>query len=557
MRRWMLWPTLALIAVAVGVIWAVAPLGPANALSQPDAAGSQTESQQMAPAETSDADDSGTVMPTSTATSHTQSPSVQLDANAWLDSLSTDQLNSLIAAAGQRATKQAIQQIAPSVVRIDVAKRASSSQMDELFRQFWPFRQEPPQTQQAPVQNAIGSGFFIDYQGQRFVLTNDHVVSGATSIRLSLPNGATMPAETIGADPRLDLAVLRPQADHPDLGSVAVAELGTSGSLEVGDWVTAIGNPFGLDHSVTAGIVSSLGRDITRPDGSGRMLDMIQTDAAINPGNSGGPLVDAKGRVVGINTAIVSNGSQGSLGIGFAVPIDPVQKILNQLVNEGQVTRAWLGVYIADLSPQYARYFGVEPHSGVLVQSPISGSPADGVLQSEDIIRSVDGQRTMRVEDLQNAIQYRAPGETVQLTILRNGQEMTVELTLGTRPESDELSNRSEQQPSQPEVPQQQVEPASALGLTVQPNSPEIAEQLGLQTTTGMVIAHIEPGSPAALTDGLQPRQVILEVNGTEIATVQDWNEAVNNLGDEPLVALRVLTNTQSGPVESLVIVSR
>ena len=570
MRRWMLWSTLALLAVAIGVIWAAAPLGPTNAMSQPDAA-AQTESQQMQPQDTGDASDAGdtetsddanaggTVVPASTSTAGAQSPSVQLDANAWLDSLSVEQLNSLIAAAGQRATKQAIHQIAPSVVRIDVTKeRRSGGMLDEEFlRRFWPFQTPENPQGQLPPQQSIGSGFFIDYQGERLVLTNDHVVDGATSIRLSLPNGATMRAETIGTDPRLDLAVLRPEANHPDLDSVTVADLGASGSLEVGDWVTAIGNPFGLNHSVTAGIVSSLNRDVPRPNASGQFVDMIQTDAAINPGNSGGPLVDAKGRVVGINTAILSNGSQGSLGIGFAVPIDPVKKVLNQLVNEGQVTRAWLGVYIADLSPQYARYFGVEPHSGVLVQSPISGSPADGVLQSEDIILSVDGQRTRRVEDLQNAIQYRTPGETVQLTILRNGQEMAVELTLGTRPSSGELSSRSGQQPSQRQDPEQQAEPASALGLTVQANSPEIAEQLGLQTTAGMVIAHIEPGSPAALADGLQARQVILELNGTEIATVQDWNEAVNSLGDNPLVALRVLTNTQSGPVESLVIVSR
>ena len=561
MRRWMLWPTLALVALAVGLVWTVAPLGPTDAMSQPEAPSSQTESEEMAPEGSGKApsDDNGTVAPASTAAVGAQTPSAEVEADAWLRSLSADQLDSLIAAAGQRATKQAINHIAPSVVRIDVTKeRTSGGMLDEEFlRRFWPFQQPENPQQQLPPQQSLGSGFFIDYQGERFVLTNHHVVQGATSIRLSLPNGATMPAETIGSDPRLDLAVLQPQADHPDLASADVAELGDSGSLEVGDWVTAIGNPFGLNHSVTAGIVSSLGRDVPRPNSSGQMLDMIQTDAAINPGNSGGPLVDAKGRVVGINTAILSNGSQGSLGIGFAVPIDPVKRVLNQLVDEGQVTRAWLGVYIADLSPQYARYFDVKPHSGVLVQSPIQGSPADGVLQSEDIIRSVDGQRTERVEDLQNAIQYRSPGDTVRLTILRDGQEMTVEMTLGTRPSSDELSQRSQGQPSQRQEPEQQAEAASALGLTVQPNSPEIAEQLGLQTTQGMVIAHIEPGSPAALTDGLQQRQVILEVNETPIETVQDWNEAVGNLGDDPLVALRVLSNTQSGPVESLVIVSR
>ncbi len=562
MRRWMLWPTLALVALAVGLIWAVTPLAPTDAMSQPDASSPQSESQQATTDDNGDDADGGTVTPASTtATNAQQSPSAQIDADAWLQSLSTDQLNSLIAAAGQRATKQAIDHTAPSVVRIDVTKeRTQSGRLDEeLLRRFWPFQtpENPEQQPELPPQQSLGSGFFIDYRGETFVLTNHHVVRGATGIQLRLPNGARMAAEMIGSDPRLDLAVLEPEPGHPDLGSVSVAELGESASLEVGDWVTAIGNPFGLNHSVTAGIVSSLDRDVPRPNGSGQMTNMVQTDAAINPGNSGGPLVNANGHVVGINTAILSGSSQGSLGIGFAVPIDPVKKVLSQLVSEGQVTRAWLGVYIEDLSPEYARYFDVEPHSGVLVQSPVEGSPADGVLQSEDIIRRVDGQRTERVEDLQNAIQYRSPGETVQLTILRDGEEMTVEMTLGTRPSSNEMSQRSPEQPSQREEPEQQPEPAQALGLTVQPNTAEIAEQLGLQTTQGVVITGIESDSPAALSDELQPRQVILEVNETPIETVQDWNEAVQNLGDEPLVALRVLANTQSGPVESLVIVSR
>ncbi|MFB6286640.1 MAG: trypsin-like peptidase domain-containing protein [Candidatus Bipolaricaulia bacterium] len=566
MRRWMLWPTLALLALAVGLIWAVTPLAPTDAMSQPDASSPQTESQQMKPDDSSgDTDDTTAAPASSTVASAQQSPSAQINADDWLQSLSTDQLNSLIAAAGQRATKQAIEHTAPSVVRIDVTKeRTSSGGLDEeLLKRFWPFQtpenpgQQPEQQPQLPPKKSLGSGFFIDYQGEKYVLTNHHVVRGATGIQLSLPNGAKMSAKVIGSDPRLDLAVLEPEPGHPQLGSVPVAELGDSASLEVGDWVTAIGNPFGLNHSVTAGIVSSLNRDVPRPNGSGQMTNMIQTDAAINPGNSGGPLVNANGHVVGINTAILSGRSQGSLGIGFAVPIDPVKKVLKQLVSQGQVTRAWLGVYIEELSPQYARYFNVEPHSGVLVQSPIEGSPADGVLQSEDIIRRVDGQRTKRVEDLQNAIQYRSPGETVRLTILRDGQQMKVEITLGTRPSSNEMSQRSPEQPSQRKDPEKQPEPASALGLTVKPNTSEIAEQLGFQTTQGVVITGIKPDSPAALSNELQPRQVILEVNETPIKTVQDWNKAVQNLGDDPLVALRVLANTQSGPVESLVIVSR
>jgi len=562
MRRWMLWPTLALVALAVGLIWAVTPLAPTDAMSQPDAGSPQTESQEMKPDDSSGDTDDATAAPASTAVaSAQQSSSAQIEADDWLQSLSTDQLNSLIAAAGQRATKQAIEHTAPSVVRIDVTKeRTSSGGLDEeLLRRFWPFQtpENPEQQPELPPQQSLGSGFFIEYQGEKFALTNHHVVRGATGIQLRLPNGAKMAAEMIGSDPRLDLAVLKPEPNHPELGSVTVSQLAESASLEVGDWVTAIGNPFGLNHSVTVGIVSSLNRDVPRPNGSGQMTNMIQTDAAINPGNSGGPLVNANGHVVGINTAILSGRSRGSLGIGFAVPIDPVKEVLNQLVSQGQVTRAWLGVYIEDLSPQYARYFGVEPHSGVLVQSPVEGSPADGVLQSEDIIRRVDGQRTKRVEDLQNAIQYRAPGETVQLTILRDGEQMTVEMALGTRPSSNEMSQRSTEEPSQREEPEQQLEPASTLGLTVQPNTSEIAEQLGLQTTQGVVISGIEPDSPAALSNELQPRQIILEVNETPIETVQDWNEAVQNLGDDPLVALRVLANTQSGPVESLVIVSR
>jgi len=528
MKRWMILPLIAGIAVVVGLLWVFSQSGPPSALQAP--APPEASAQPEPPVQLAQAPPSVEAPPASG-----KSP------EELLASLTQEELQALITAAGQEAIKTAIQHVAPSVVRIEVTRRGTSPFArffdDPMFRWFFDIPEEQP------LQRSLGSGFFVAYQGRKFILTNNHVVDGAESIKVVTPDRRELPAEVVGADEKLDIAVLRVVGNGAD--DLPVAELGDSDALEIGDWVVAIGNPFGLDYTVTAGIVSALHRDIRKPDGSGYFEDMIQTDAAINPGNSGGPLVDARGQVIGINTAIVANAGGGSLGLGFATPINPVKRVLDQLITQGKVTRAWLGVYIAETTPKVAEYLKIEPYSGVLVNDIVPNGPAQGVPQPEDVILSVNGQPTPRIRDLQNAIQYRKPGERVTLEVLRKGERITVEVTLGERPSEEELA----QMP--PPGSSQQEEPKKAFGLAVRPNSPELARRLGLATERGMVITEVEPGSAADFA-GLQPGEVILSVNNRSIRSVKDWNEAVAQAEGQSLVALRVL----HGRIQRLVVLT-
>ncbi len=526
MKKWMVLAALALVVLATGLITNFSPPPPES--SAPQVQGQQQETL------ASQAPQFVTVQaPAPTLESESQTK----PAETWLNSLTKEELQSLITAAGQDAIKTAIRRVAPSVVRVElVANRRSPFPFedffnDPFFRDF--FNIPPPQGNQR--QSSMGSGFFIEYGGQKYVLTNQHVVEGAISIQVVPPDHGPMKAEIVGMDAQLDLAVLRVAGRGAE--DIPVVELGDSDQVEVGDWVVAIGNPYGLGYTVTAGIISYLHRNIPRPDGQGAFRDMIQTDAAINPGNSGGPLVDAQGRVIGINTAIVAN----AVGLGFATPINSVKRVLAQLITQGSVKRAWLGIYIDDLTPEKAQYFGVAPFSGVLVTDIIAGGPSQGKLQLDDIILSVNGQAVSRVRELQDAIQYRAVGEVVRLEVLRAGEKILVEVQLGERP--------AEVASVQPEPAQAQAK--AALGLTVRANSEELAKQLGLATSEGVIIAQVEPGSPAALAS-LQPGEVIIALNNKPIRTVQDWNEAVSQLKKGSLVALRVL----SGNIRRLVILS-
>ncbi len=537
MKRWMIWPVMAGIALLVGLAWAfLSPGGLFGGVGGSPAAGPDRAVSTM-PSPPPEPEVRWAQAPPATEAP----PAPGRRPEDLLASLSREDLQALIVAAGQEAIKTAIERVAPSVVRIEVIRRGASPLArffdDPMFRWFFDIPEEQPR------QTSLGSGFFVAYQGQKFILTNNHVVAGAETIRVVPPDLRELEAEVVGADEKLDIAVLRvvggPVEDLP------AVELGDSDALEIGDWVIAIGNPFGLDYTVTAGIVSALNRDIRRPDGSGYFEDMIQTDAAINPGNSGGPLVDAQGRVVGINTAIVAGAGGGSLGLGFATPINPVKRVLDQLITQGKVTRAWLGVYIAETTPRVAEYLKIEPYSGVLVNDVVPNGPSHGVLQPEDVIVSVNGEPTPRIRDLQNAIQYRTPGERVTLEVLRKGERLAVEVTLGERPSEEELS-----QMPPPGAPEQE-EPKQAFGLTVRPNSPELARRLGLRTDQGMVIMEVEPGSPADFAR-LRPGEVILSINNRPIRSVDEWNEAVTEAEEESLVALRVLR----GQVQRLVILS-
>jgi S1-C subfamily serine protease len=321
----------------------------------------------------------------------------------------------------------------PGVVLVESTRSAQASPAD-------PFGQPGGGT-------ATGSGFVIDEDGH--IVTNAHVVDGAESVQVTLgEDGESFDADVVGADPSTDIAVL--QVDAPD-DQLHPLTLGDSGSVEVGDPVVAIGNPFGLDRTVTAGIVSALQREIRSPNGF-TINDVIQTDAPINPGNSGGPLLDANGRVIGVNSQIEASGGNGNVGIGFAVPIDTTSEVAQQLIEDGEVQHAYLGVSGTDVTPEIADVLNLDRDQGALVQSVVPGSPADDagieagdadatiggqpVRAGGDVIIAVDGESVEGMSDVIAAVDSKQPGDELELTLLRGGNERTVTVTLADRPAS-------------------------------------------------------------------------------------------------------------------------
>lgn len=436
-----------------------------------------------------------------------------------------EQVQSLISAAGQNAIKQAIKMAGPAVVQIEVTKE---SQAWDIFERFWndPFFKrffgEPP-FEEKRVERAIGSGFVIEYEGKSYLLTNNHVIEGAISSRVTFPSGKLFKAEVVGSDPELDVAVLRIMGNSESLPTV---KLGDSDKVEIGDWAIAIGNPLGLQHTVTVGIISALDRDVPRPDQGGYFHDIVQTDAAINPGNSGGPLVNAKGEVIGINTAIALY----SEGINFAIPVNNVKRVLSQLVEKGKVTRAWLGVYIWNVTEGLAEQFGVKPGEGVLISDVERGAPAEGVLQRGDIVLSVNGQEVKSTDELQQAIMFKKVGEKVSLEIIRNKQKMTVEVELGERPPESELLEQKAQE----------EESVKKFGITVRSNSEELAAQYGLPTSLGVVVVEVEPSS-IAYWAGLEQGDIILEVNQNPVNSVEEWNQLISQVEKGETVMLTIM----------------
>ena len=420
-----------------------------------------------------------------------------------------------IAASGQAAIKAAIARVAPAVVKVEATRRVSTWWdqffQDPFFRRFFG---EPETT-------SLGSGFVVEYAGQKYILTNYHVVENATSILVTAQSGDSWPAQVVGTDELLDLAVLR--VDGADLPA---APLGNSDALEIGDWVIAIGNPLGFSHTVTLGIVSALNRDVPRPDGSGYYRRMIQTDAAINPGNSGGPLVNAYGEVVGMNTLIARQTSTGLAveGINFAVPINEIKLALAQIVEKGRVTRAWLGVYIQDVIPGMERQLGVR--EGALVTEVVPNSPAAKAgIRAGDVITAVDNQRIRNSNDLQMAIMYRRPGEEVAVTLVRDREVLVLNVVLEERP--------GEAVGAAPSG-------ISRFGITVQDITPELKSRYGITRESGVVVVDVQPGSRAYWA-GLQVGDLIVEVNRQPVSSVSDWNRIVSQITEDEEVLLTVI----------------
>ncbi len=400
-------------------------------------------------------------------------------------------------------------QLKPAVVNISTAKTVKSQRpsrpgprsphqdfFDDFFERF--FEGMP---HQAPRKaKSLGSGVIISHDG--YILTNDHVVNGADEIEVKLTDGRTFTASIKGQDDKLDLALL--QIDTGE--ELPVAELGNSEALEIGEWVMAIGNPFGLEQTVTAGIVSAKGRVI----GAGPYDNFIQTDASINPGNSGGPLFNLQGEVVGINTAIVAGGT----GIGFAIPINAAKEILPQLKTTGHVVRGWLGVSIQQMSEELAESFGLKKVYGALVTEVVKDSPAEQAgLKRGDVILSYDGKELEDMKDLPRLVAATPVDKKVRMTIFRDGKEKKLKVKVGQLKDAKQQTEVTTSEGGQ-------------LGLTVVDISPEVMRRFNLETGDGVLITGIDRDGPAAKAN-LNHGDVILEVNGNEIKDAADFRKTV------------------------------
>ena len=391
----------------------------------------------------------------------------------------------------------------PAVVNISTKRVQDGPQMQSPFGNDDPFQQFFKQFGQPgrKTVRSMGSGFIINPAG--YIVTNNHVVDGATEIQVKIDDGREMPGKVVGRDPRTDLALLKVDATN-----LPVIPLGDSAELQVGEPVMAIGNPFGLERTVTTGIVSATGRVI----GQGPYDDFIQTDASINPGNSGGPLINARGQAVGINAAIFSQ-SGGSVGIGFAIPVNQAKSVVTQLAAAGKVTRGWLGVMIQPLTPELAKGFNVPAGGGALVASVQDNSPAARAgVKAGDVITEFDGHKLTQTADLSKLVAATAVGREVPLTIVRDGKTVTLQSRIARMDE-----------PDQPAVAQNDSgkEP---LGLTVETVTPSVGRELGLADTRGVVVRGVRDSSPAEKA-GIRPGDVITEVDHHPVTSAADMKQ--------------------------------
>ena len=423
-----------------------------------------------------------------------------------------------------------VTQVKPAVVSITNKMKASADEpgqmQGELPQLPFPFNQLIPQLPQQHVIEGRGSGFIINANGT--IVTNNHVVKDAKTLTVTLDDGTTLPAKVIGRDPRTDIAVLKVDAGH----TLPYIRLGDSANVRAGEWVVALGNPFGLGGTVTAGIVSAVSRDI----GDGPYDQFIQTDAPINPGNSGGPLLTQNGKVIGMNTAILSP-SGGSVGIGFAIPSNVIRSITDQVIASGHVTRGYIGVEAQELTNTTARALHVSDKAGVLLAGIMPSGPAEQAgLKPGDIIQSVNGRKVTNPRDLALDIAAIKPGDDAQLVVLRDGHSENNTLKVVAMP-----SERAAENSSGPGGSEQ------ALGLALAPLSPDMRDQLDVPNgTSGAVISNVQPGSLADQA-GLQAGDVIIGVDTHEVTSPADAAREIHSALHNPnhAMALRLLRDGQ------------
>lgn len=427
-----------------------------------------------------------------------------------------------------RAFATIAKEVSPAVVNIHSDQMASGDlaevtdqdieledippQLLEMFKQFNPNAQRQPVMRQ-------GSGFIISQDG--YIVTNNHLVQNANRITVKLLNNEEYPAKVIGTDPQTDIAVIKISAKN-----LPIVQLGDSDKTDVGEWVVALGNPFGLSHSLSAGILSAKGRSSV---GLADYENFLQTDAAINPGNSGGPLLDLDGKVVGINTAIFSR-SGGYMGIGFAIPINMANNIIDQLIKKGNVVRGYLGVKIQPMTADLATSFGLKTNKGILVAQVEPGAPADkaGIKQG-DIIVSLDGKPVLNIGDFRNNIATGAPESPHTLEIIRNNNTLKVQAVIGNLNQSI-TSNKLEKE--DPQI-------FGKIGLSVQTITEEIAGKLGVKPGEGIVVSSVKPGSLSHIA-GLARGSVILEVNREKVNDLKKFKSTIETAVKEKKVLLLV-----------------
>lgn len=437
-----------------------------------------------------------------------------------------------VAADGTLSFADLVERVSPAVVSILVEREVEAPRIPDSLEQFFNFRFGDPNGQ-APDNfddgvrrlEAQGSGFFIDTDGH--IVTNNHVVQDAAEVRVRLSNGEEIDAEIVGSDQLTDLAVLKvdPPRNQP------FVEFADDVNLRVGDWVLAVGNPFGLGGSVTSGIVSAIGGQ----NRENQYLDFIQIDAPINRGNSGGPTFDLKGRVVGVNTAIFSpNG--GSVGIGFAIPARVAKTTVEQLIANGSVTRGWLGIQLQEVTTEIAAAIGLSESGGVLVADVIDGTPAQKAgLRDGDVILGIAGEDVRNSNELSRRVASFPPGEKVELKVHRDGKIRNFDVTLGQRDDTQTASAE--------DIPSNDNDSLAAdIGLRISELNETLRQQFRVpDNVDGVIVTGVRPGSPAQ-DAGLQPGVVILQVDGENVTSGDDLRAKIDNAkkADKDAVLLRM-----------------
>jgi Do/DeqQ family serine protease len=400
--------------------------------------------------------------------------------------------------------------VLPSVVSIRSEKTVTAAPWDSFgkdffkgtpFEEFFKGQEGPPQKRK---QTGQGSGVIVDASG--LILTNCHVVGNAEKITVRLNDRREFKGTIKGVDPKTDLAVVQIEA-----GQLAVPALGDSDSLQVGEWAIAIGSPFGLEETVTVGVISAKSRSGL---GTGTYEDFIQTDASINPGNSGGPLVNIDGEVIGINVMIIQPGQ----GIGFAIPINLAKRIMTELIAHGKVTRPWVGIGLQDVTEDLTKLFDLKGKEGALINRVFEGSPAEKAgLQSGDVVIQIDGTKIKNSQEVVQEVLKKKVGQTIRILVLRDGKEQEIAVTTASMP-AEGAGGKPEKK--------------DWFGLRVRPMTPELARQLGLSRPEGVVIEKVETGS-AAQEAGLRPGDVIAEVDRKKILTEEDYHAAMDKVNPE------------------------